>query len=217
MADAAEDARLKAEFPLLSDALSKAASQQLRNMASLGGNLLQRTRCAYFRHGAPFACNKRNPGSGYAAIDGANRSHALFGGSDACVAAYPGDFAVALIAMDALIDVAGPRGPRTIPIAELHRQPGTEPQHDATLFSEEIIVQIRGQPIALVLAETLEVAIDATALLQGSYEEQPFAATIDSPLAEPIAQAEAPMRYPLDDISVGDAPSKRLGICRASD
>jgi xanthine dehydrogenase YagS FAD-binding subunit len=143
MADAAEDARLKAEFPVLSEALWKAASQQLRNMASLGGNLLQRTRCAYFRHGAPFACNKRNPGSGCAAIGGANRSHALFGGSDACIAAYPGDFAVALIAMDALIDVAGPQGRRTIPIAELHRQPGTQPQHDATLSSEEIIVQIR--------------------------------------------------------------------------
>ncbi len=143
MADAAEDARLKAEFPLLSEALWKAASQQLRNMASLGGNLMQRTRCAYFRHGAPFACNKRNPGSGCAAMDGANRSHALFGGSDACVAAYPGDFAIALIAMDAVIDVDGPKGRRSLPVAELHREPGSQPQQDATLSADEIIVQIR--------------------------------------------------------------------------
>lgn len=143
MADVAEDTRLKADFPLLSEALWKAASQQLRNMASLVGNLLQRTRCAYFRHGEPFACNKRNPGSGCAAIDGANRSHALFGGSDACVAAYPGDFAIALIAMDAVIDVEGAKGRRSLAIADLHRQPGIRPQQDANLSHDEIIVQIR--------------------------------------------------------------------------
>lgn len=143
MSDVSADPRLADEFPALSEALWKAASQQLRNMASLGGNLLQRTRCAYFRHGEPFACNKRSPGSGCSAIEGLNRGHALFGGSDACIATYPGDFAVALAAFDAQIDVAGPGGERTIPISELHRQPGDDPSNDTTLLPEEIIVRIR--------------------------------------------------------------------------
>ena len=143
MADAADDPDLRDAYPLLAEALWKAASQQLRNMASLGGNLLQRTRCSYFRHGAPFACNKRDPGSGCAAIEGINRSHAVLGGSDACVATYPGDFAVALVAMDAVVDLVGPAGRRTISVAELYREPGDRPDQDATLLTDEIITHIR--------------------------------------------------------------------------
>lgn len=143
MSDVSADPRLADEFPALSEALWKAASQQLRNMASLGGNLLQRTRCAYFRHGEPFACNKRSPGSGCSAILGLNRGHALFGGSDACIATYPGDFAVALSAFDAEVDVAGPNGERTIPLAELHRQPGNNPELETVLLPGEIIIRIR--------------------------------------------------------------------------
>jgi xanthine dehydrogenase YagS FAD-binding subunit len=91
MSDVAADARLVADYPALSESLWKAASQQLRNMTSLGGNLQQRTRCAYFRNGAPFSCNKRVPGSGCAAREGIDRGHAVLGGSEACIATYPGD------------------------------------------------------------------------------------------------------------------------------
>lgn len=143
MTDVAEDPRLVAQFPALSESLWKAASQQLRNMASVGGNLLQRTRCAYFRHGEPFACNKRNPGSGCAAIEGLSRTHALFGGSDACIATYPGDWATALVAFDASVDVAGPEGERTIPLADLHREPGDTPEVETTLEPGEIVTRIR--------------------------------------------------------------------------
>ena len=113
MSDVAADPRLVREYPALSESLWRAASQQLRNMATIGGNLLQRTRCAYFRFGEPFACNKRNPGSGCAAQEGVNRGHALLGGSDACIAVYPGDLAIALVAFDASVDVLGrmARGP----------------------------------------------------------------------------------------------------------
>lgn len=143
MADAAKDPTLLAEFPALSESLSKAASAQLRNMASLGGNLFQRTRCNYFRHGAPFACNKRAPGSGCAAQEGLNRGHALFGGSTSCIATYPGDFATALVAFDALVDLTGPDGDRVLPIADLHVAPGDTPHIESTLMPGEMVTRIR--------------------------------------------------------------------------
>jgi xanthine dehydrogenase YagS FAD-binding subunit len=143
MSDVAADARLRAEYPALSESLWKAASQQLRNMASLGGNLLQRTRCAYFRNGEPFACNKRVPGSGCAAREGVDRGHAVLGGSEACIATYPGDWAVALMAFEAVVDVAGPNGTRAIPLEMLHREPGTTPELETTLARDEMILRIR--------------------------------------------------------------------------
>jgi len=143
MSDVAADKRLVADYPALSESLWRAASQQLRNMASLGGNLLQRTRCAYFRGGEPFACNKRVPGSGCAAIGGIDRGHALLGGSPHCIATYPGDFAVALVAFDAVLDVLGPDGMRTLPVEALHRLPGDRPDLETTLAPGEIIVRIR--------------------------------------------------------------------------
>ena len=112
-------------------------------MATLGGNLLQRTRCAYFRGGEPFACNKRKPGSGCAASEGIDRGHALLGGSDACIAVYPGDWAIALVAFDAKVDVLGPDGQRTIPVEELHREPGATPDIETTLEPDELILRIR--------------------------------------------------------------------------
>jgi xanthine dehydrogenase YagS FAD-binding subunit len=143
MSDVAEDPVVQREFPALSEALSKAASQQLRNMATVGGNLLQRTRCAYFRGSPEFACNKRTPGSGCAALGGLNRGHAVLGGSDACVAVYPGDMAVALVAFDALVDTLSPRGERTVPVRDLHRAPGSTPHLETVLAADELIVRIR--------------------------------------------------------------------------
>jgi xanthine dehydrogenase YagS FAD-binding subunit len=143
MSDVAVHPQIVAEFPALSESLWRAASQQLRNMATLGGNLLQRTRCAYFRGGEPFPCNKRKPGSGCAAQHGLDRGQALLGGSDACTAVYPGDLAIALVAFDATIDVLGPRGERTITVEELYREPGDEPHIETNLGRDEMILRIR--------------------------------------------------------------------------
>jgi xanthine dehydrogenase YagS FAD-binding subunit len=114
----------------------------LRNMATLGGNLLQRTRCTYFRD-TQFPCNKREPGSGCSAIDGLNRGHALLGGSDHCIAVYPGDWAIALVAMDAVIDTQSPRGLRTIAVADLHRRPDDTPHIETALAPDELILRTR--------------------------------------------------------------------------
>jgi xanthine dehydrogenase YagS FAD-binding subunit len=143
MSDVAADPWLGTDYPALSESLWSAASPPLRNMASLGGNLLQRTRCAYFRGGEPFACNKRKPGSGCAAREGINRGHALLGGSDTCIAVYPGDWAVALSAFDAKVDVLGPKGQRTIALEDLHREPGVRPDVETTLEFDELILRIR--------------------------------------------------------------------------
>jgi xanthine dehydrogenase YagS FAD-binding subunit len=142
MSDVAADPLLVERYPALSESLWRAASQQLRNMATIGGNLMQRTRCAYFRnHG--YACNKRSPGSGCSALQGMNRGHAVLGVSDSCIAVYPGDFAVALAAFDAAVDTLGPAGPRTIPLLEFHRLPGSTPHLETALLPGELIVRVR--------------------------------------------------------------------------
>jgi xanthine dehydrogenase YagS FAD-binding subunit len=120
MADAAEHDVIKRDYPVLAQSLSLAASQQLRNMATLGGNVLQRTRCSYFRDAAITSCNKRQPGSGCAAIGGNNRLHAVLGTSDQCIATYPGDFAQALMVLDASVSTFGRAGKRVFRFAELH-------------------------------------------------------------------------------------------------
>ena len=140
MADAADHPEIQHQYPLIAQSLQLAASPQLRNMASLGGNVLQRTRCTYFRDVSYAACNKRHPGSGCAALAGVNRLHAVLGTSEHCIATYPGDFAQALIALDANVDLVGPNGPRTIAFAKLHRQPGDRPDQETTLRPGELIV-----------------------------------------------------------------------------
>jgi xanthine dehydrogenase YagS FAD-binding subunit len=141
MADVAAHPRVIADYPVIAQSLSLAASAQLRNMASLGGNVLQRTRCSYFRDPSWEACNKRVPGSGCAAVGGVNRAHAVLGTSDHCIATYPGDFAQALLALDATLVVAGPQGARTIPFASLHRRPDATPHLETNLRPGEIIAE----------------------------------------------------------------------------
>jgi xanthine dehydrogenase YagS FAD-binding subunit len=143
MADVADDPRVRAACPALAESLWQASSPQLRNMATLGGNLLQRTRCGYFRGDRTYRCNKRNPGSGCDAIEGVDTGHAVLGGSDACIATYPGDLAVALIAFDAVLDVVSSRGTRRMKLADLHVPPADDPQREHTLAADELIRQIR--------------------------------------------------------------------------
>lgn len=142
MSAVADHPEIKRRHPILSEALWRGASQQLRNMATLGGNVLQRTRCAYFRD-PQYPCNKREPGTGCAAIDGINRGHALLGTSEFCIAVYPGDWATALAAVDASFDTMSPRGARTISIHDLHVEPGRTPDVEHTLAADELIVRTR--------------------------------------------------------------------------
>src|SRR5262245_12571215 len=143
MADAADHEHVRSNYPVVSQTLNLAARKQIRNMASLGGNVLQRTRCPYFRDTSWNACNKRTLGSGCAAIGGFNRMHAVLGTSDNCIATYPGDFAQALIALDAHVFIIGPEGNRTIKFAELHTQPADEPDIESTLGPGELIWAFR--------------------------------------------------------------------------
>jgi xanthine dehydrogenase YagS FAD-binding subunit len=128
-------------YPMLASAILAGASAQLRNMASTGGNLLQRTRCYYFYDTAT-PCNKREPGSGCSALKGLNRMHAILGASDDCIATHPSDMCVALAALDAKVHVAGPKGEREIAFADFHRLPGKTPQRDTNLGADEIVTGI---------------------------------------------------------------------------
>jgi xanthine dehydrogenase YagS FAD-binding subunit len=139
--EVASDPRITSRYPLLSSALLAGATPQLRNAASTGGNLNQRTRCYYFYDtGTP--CNKREPGSGCPAIDGVNRIHAILGQSEHCIATHPSDMCVALAGLEAVVHITGPNGARAIPMAEYHRLPGDRPEIDTTLSHEEIVTGI---------------------------------------------------------------------------
>ena len=139
--DTAYDARVAERFPLLAHAILAGASGQLRNAATNGGNLLQRTRCLYF-YDACTPCNKREPGSGCSAIGGANRVNAILGASPQCIATHPSDMCIALAALEAVVVVQGPEGERRIPFAEFHRLPGDAPQLDTTLRTGELITAL---------------------------------------------------------------------------
>jgi xanthine dehydrogenase YagS FAD-binding subunit len=144
--DLGNHAEIIARYPLLSEALLSGASAQLRNMATVGGNLLQRTRCYYFRDPAT-PCNKRRPGSGCPAIDGYNRNHAILGTSDACIASHPSDMCVALTALDAVVHTSGPGGDRSIAIADFHLPPGQHPERESVLQAGELVTAVTLPPL----------------------------------------------------------------------
>ncbi len=141
-ADLAHDQRFARRFPAVAEALLSGASAQLRNAATVGGNLLQRTRCAYF-YDLDSACNKRTPGAGCDAAGGENRLHAVLGWSPSCIATHPSDFCVPLVAMDAVVEVAGRNGAREIPLAEFHRLPGDAPERETALEPGDLVVAVR--------------------------------------------------------------------------
>lgn len=142
MSDVAADGEVRRRFPVIAESLLFAASGQLRNMASMGGNIMQRTRCTYFRDEDDLPCNKRRRGSGCSALRGINRNHAIFGWSDDCVATHPSDVAVAFAALDANVLVRGRGGERLIPFTEFHCLPGNTPERDNILERGELIVAI---------------------------------------------------------------------------
>lgn len=137
----AEQSTVMKKYPLLSEALNAGASAQLRNMATVGGNLMQRTRCPYFYDTAT-PCNKREPGTGCSALNGFNRMHAIFGASEHCIAVNPSDMNVALVALDASVHVSGPKGDRIIQMQDFHRLPGDQPEKDTILDKNELITSV---------------------------------------------------------------------------
>jgi xanthine dehydrogenase YagS FAD-binding subunit len=146
MAAVADHPGVLEAYPAIAQSLQLAASAQLRNMATLGGNVLQKTRCTYYRDPSWSACNKRHPGSGCSAIAGFNRNHAVLGVDDSCISQYPGDFAVALIALDAQMELSGPQGPRRLPFASLHVPLNGQPHIETTLRAGEVIMGFRIPP-----------------------------------------------------------------------
>jgi xanthine dehydrogenase YagS FAD-binding subunit len=144
--DLAADRTIRSRYPMLAMALLAGASGQLRNLATTGGNLMQRTRCVYFQDVSK-PCNKREPGSGCPAIEGYHRNLAILGASEACVATHPSDMAVAMAALDAVVRVLGPSGERTIPLVEFHRLPGDQPQRDTVLEHGELITAVDLPPL----------------------------------------------------------------------
>jgi xanthine dehydrogenase YagS FAD-binding subunit len=142
MADLAAHPEVRRDYPAICEALLRSASQQLRNMASMAGNLLQRTRCPYFRAEVELPCNKRRPGSGCAALTGEDRTLAILGWSEHCLATHPSDVAVALAALDAEVVLHGPAGERTVPVASFYRLPGDEPERDTMLERAELLTGI---------------------------------------------------------------------------
>jgi xanthine dehydrogenase YagS FAD-binding subunit len=149
MSDVADDKSVRDGYPVIREALLESASPQLRNMASIGGNLLQRVRCPYFRDTA-WPCNKREPGSGCAALDGENRMHAVLGTSDKCIATHPSDLAVALYALDAIVRLQGKDGERSVPVRDFHLLPGDTPHVEHALKPGDLIisVEVPASPLA---------------------------------------------------------------------
>ena len=150
----AEAAAVRARYPMLTRAIVAGASAQIRNMATVGGNLLQRTRCTYFYDTEGSRCNKRVPGEGCDAIDGLNRIHAILGASSACAATHPSDMCVALVALDAVVHLSGAAGERAVPLVDLHTLPGERPDIETVLEPGELITAVELPPAAIVAHST---------------------------------------------------------------
>ncbi|TAE61248.1 MAG: xanthine dehydrogenase family protein subunit M, partial [Nostocales cyanobacterium] len=144
----ADHPEIRRNYPVLSRAILSGASQQIRNVATVGGNILQRTRCSYY-YDTAFSCNKRQPGSGCPAATGINRMHAILGASDQCIAVHPSDMCVALAVLDAVVEVEGTKGKRQIPFVDLHRLPENTPQQDTNLQPGELITAVILPPLPL--------------------------------------------------------------------
>ena len=212
--DCAADARIREDYEVLSRAILAGASGQLRNKATTGGNLCQRTRCYYF-YDPDMVCNKREPGSGCSAIGGANRIHAILGASDECIATYPGDMAVAMAALDAHVVIEGQGGgTRTVPVREFHRLPGDQPDKDNILEPEELITHVtlpapaRGRHI---YRKVRDRASYAFALVSIAAVVEMEAGKIASASLAFGGLAHKPWHDPsIDDLLTGEAPSDAL-------
>ncbi len=218
--DLAADPVIRQRYPVLSQSLLAGASGQLRNMATTGGNLLQRTRCPYFQDlSAP--CNKREPGSGCSAADGYHRDHAILGASAHCVAVHPSDMAVALCALDAVVQVTGPGGQRSIPVQALYRLPGDEPQRDTVLGHGELItaVDLPALPAAARsrYRKVRDRASYAFALVSVALAAQIEAGTVGQVRVAFGGLAHMPWRARAAEQVLGGAPATRETAARAAD
>jgi xanthine dehydrogenase YagS FAD-binding subunit len=218
--DLAADRRVRSRYPLLSEALLSGASGQLRNLATVGGNLLQRTRCVYF-YDTTTPCNKRQPGSGCSAIGGYTRYHAILGASEACIATHPSDMAVALAALDATVLVLGPDGERSIPLVDFHRLPGDEPERDTVLSHGELITAVDVPPLPFAERSRYYKVRDRASY---AFALVSVAAALD--IADGIVReariafggvAHKPWRATRAEASLRDAPATEDAFLRAAD
>ncbi len=220
--DLAADLRVRRTFPVLADALLKGASGQLRNVATVGGNLLQRTRCAYFQD-VTKPCNKRSPGTGCPARAGEHRNLAVLGASEACIATHPSDMAVALMALDATVHVHEPAGPRSVPLADLYRLPGTEPDRETTLARGSLITAVEVPALPFGTCSAYRKVRDRASY---AFAVASVAAAIDVDVDEGIvrdvrlafgAAAPRPWRASLAEEALRGQPATEVAFGRAAD
>jgi xanthine dehydrogenase YagS FAD-binding subunit len=218
--DLAWHPQIEARYPLLASAILAGASAQLRNMASTGGNILQRTRCPYF-YDVATPCNKREPGSGCSAIDGINRMHAILGTSEHCIATHPSDMCVALAALEARVLATGTRGERSIAFVDFHRLPGDTPQIDTNLLADEIITAIELPPKGfasnytyLKIRDRLSYAFALVSIAVGLEIE---AGTVKEARLALGGVAHKPWRDPEAEAQLNGAPPTRETFLRAAE
>jgi xanthine dehydrogenase YagS FAD-binding subunit len=218
--DLAADPTVRHRYAVLSEALLSGASGQIRNAATIGGNLLQRTRCSYFQD-VTKPCNKRDPGSGCPARDGDHRNLAVLGWSESCVATHPSDLAVALAALDAVVHVQGPAGKRTIPVTELYRLPGDEPQQDTVLEHAELITAVELPALPLARISTYRKVRDRASFAFAVVSVAAALEVADGAVADARiafgALAHAPWRARAAEAALRGAPATEDSFARAAE